>query len=84
MEQPTAGEKPQKVDFVDPKVDFLNLTPRLPLTFLQKPQFWCILWLKKDLLADLGWCITPLNPPGYKPGPLDIYVVRTPSVVHVD
>ena len=38
------------------KVDFLNLTP---LTLLQKPHFWVTLWLKVDLLADLGWCITP-------------------------
>ena len=45
-----------------PKVDFLNLTPFI---LLQKPQFWLILWLKVDLLVDLGGCHTPCTPPGY-------------------
>ena len=39
------------------KVDFFNLTP---LTFLQKPHFWPTLWLKVDLLADLGGLATGL------------------------
>ena len=49
---------PPKWTFWTQKVDFLNLTP--PLTFLQKPNFWLILWLKVDLLADLGVHRTPL------------------------
>ena len=42
-----------------------------PLTLLQKPHFWSILWLKVDLLADLGGggCVAPTAPPppGYGP-----------------
>ena len=40
-------------------MDFLNLTP---LTLLQKPHFWPTLWLKVDLLADLGGCVAPPHP----------------------
>ena len=36
----------------------------LGLTLLQKPHFWSILWLKVDLLADLGGAS---HPPGYRP-----------------
>ena len=46
-------------------MDFLDLTP---LTLLQKPHFWPILWLKVDLLPDLGGCVAPPHPPGYGPG----------------
>ena len=35
---------PPKVDFFEPH----------PLTLLQKPHFWPTLWLKVNLLADLG------------------------------
>ena len=48
---------PKKYTFWTQKVDFLNLTP---LTFLQKPHFWPILWLKVDLLADFGGASHPL------------------------
>ena len=44
---------PQKVDFFEPH----------PLTLLQKPHFWPNLWLKGDLLADLGGCVAPPAPP---------------------
>ena len=43
------GAGPPKVDFFEPH----------PLTLLQKPHFWPTLWLKVDLLADLGGA-TPL------------------------
>ena len=43
------------------KVDFLNLTPP-PLTLLQKPHFWSILWLKVGLLLDLGGASHSLHP----------------------
>ena len=50
------------MDLLDPNVDFLNLNPLNPNT---KTLFlWSILWLKVDLLADLGWCVTlPALPP---------------------
>ena len=58
---------PKKWTFWTQKVDFLNLTP---LTLIQKPHFWPTLWLKVDLLADLGGGVrrTPRTPPGYGPG----------------
>ena len=34
-----------------------------PLILLQKTHFWPILWLKVDLLGDLGWCVAPPHPP---------------------
>ena len=51
---------PKSGPFGPPKVDFFNLTP---LTLRQKPHFWSILWLKVDLLADLGGASHPLHPP---------------------
>ena len=42
----------QKVDFFQPH----------PLTLLQKPHFWPTLWLKVDLLADLGGALHPRTP----------------------
>ena len=50
---------PKKWTFWITKVDLLNLTP---LTLLQKPNFWPILWLKVDLSANLEGCIAPLHP----------------------
>ena len=50
---------PKKVDLWTQKVDFFE--PH-PLTLLQKPHFWSTLWLKVDLLADLGVRRTPAPP----------------------
>ena len=55
---------PQKWTFWPLKWTFLNLAI---LTLLQKPHFWSTLWLKVDLLADLGDCVAPCTPPGYGP-----------------
>ena len=45
------------MDLLDPKSGlFFNLTPLKPLPIIPS---WPILLLKVDLLADLGWCITP-------------------------
>ena len=46
------------------KVDFFEPHPPYPPT---KPHFWPTLWLKVDLLADLGGASHPLHPPGYGP-----------------
>ena len=48
---------PKSGPFGPKKWTFLNLTP---LTLLQKPHFWPTLWLKVDLLADLGGASHPL------------------------
>ena len=48
---------PKSGPFGPKKWTFLNLTP---LTLLQKPHFWPTLWLKVDLLADLGGATHPL------------------------
>ena len=50
---------PPKVDLLDPKSGLFEPHPLNPPT---KPQFWPTLWLKVDLLADLGWCIAPPPP----------------------
>ena len=47
---------PKSGPFGPKKWTFLNLTP---LTLLQKPHFWPTLWLKVDLLADLGGASHP-------------------------
>ena len=46
---------PQKWTFWTQRVDFLNLT-----TLTKKTHFWPTLWLKVDLLADLGGASHPL------------------------
>ena len=58
------GAGPQKSGPFGPKVDFFE--PH-PLTLLQKPHFWTTLWLKVDLLANLGGPSHPPHPPGYGP-----------------
>ena len=57
---------PKNVDLLDPKS---GLFEPHPLTLLQKPHFWPILWIKVDLLARFGGCIAPRTPPppGYGP-----------------
>ena len=50
---------PKSGPFGPKKWTFLSLTP---LTLLQKPHFWPTLWLKVDLLADLGVRHTPRTP----------------------
>ena len=50
---------PPKVDLLDPKSGHFEPGP-LPL--LLKPHFWSTLWIKVDLLADLGRCVAPLHP----------------------
>ena len=59
------GAGPPKMDSWIQKWTFWTF----PLNPLQKPQLWPILWLKVDLLADLGWCITS---PGY--GPVNMFL----------
>ena len=64
------GAGPQKSGPFGPKKwTFLNLTP---LTLLQKPHFWPTLWLKVDLLADLGGASHPPHPPGYRPAHISL------------
>ena len=41
--------------------------PHLPQPSYKKPHFWPTLWIKVDLLADLGWCVSPPPPPPHPP-----------------
>ena len=69
-------QNPQNVDLLDLKSGLLNLTP---LNLLQTPHFWLILWLKVDLLADLGVRHT-LHPPGYGP----VYMFHMHKLLQMD
>ena len=71
---------PQKWTFRTQKVDFLNLTPS---TLPQKPHFWPTLWVKVDLLPDLGGgggALHPLHPPF--PFPNHKTSIRSGAVTH--
>ena len=56
-----------KGDTKDLKLVYLKMDLN-PLTLLQNHHFWSTLWLKVDLLADLGAASYPPHTPGYGPG----------------
>ena len=58
-----SGAGTLKMDLSDPKSGLFEHHPLNPPT---KPYFWPTLWLKVDLWADLGWCITPLVCPVFQ------------------
>ena len=57
------GVGPPKVDLFGPKK--WTFWTSLPLTLLQNPHFWPILWLKVELLADVGGVLHLPHPPCY-------------------
>ena len=49
---------------------------------LIKTHFWPTLCQKVDLLADLGWCVAPRNPPGYGPDSLSAFISLFIQISH--